>query len=138
MLFTEKSKALGIQNGYTGTIKALDTAFQTLHVRLDDNRMISVPLEQYDSVKLGWALTTHKGQGGTFDNVFVLAGGPMQDRHISYVQGSRARLNTRFYTTEQEAGEKLTKLARSMARPRQKQLAHDVDPSSTHSQQQAR
>ena len=74
-------------------------------------------------MKLGYAVTTHKSQGTTVQDTFILAGGAMQDRELSYVQASRARGNTRFYTDRIEAGEDLIELTRQMSQSREKDLA---------------
>lgn len=87
---------------------------------------VTIPLEHYQEIKLGYAITTHKGQGVTVENAFVLVGGGMQDLHQTYVQMSRTRGDTRIYTDKFEAGENLTDLARTMNRVNQKDLAHDV------------
>ena len=77
--------------------------------------------------QLGYASTTHSAQGATVDKVFVLAGGSMQDREATYVQASRARVDTRIYTDVLSAGgTELEELARSMERSRAKELATDL------------
>ena len=50
----------------------------------------------------------------------------MTDAQMSYVQVSRAKMMTRLYTTDDEAGPKLSHLTESMSRDRRKTLAHDV------------
>jgi hypothetical protein len=50
----------------------------------------------------------------------------MQDREISFVQASRARGVTRFFTDRLEAGAKLETLCKQFAKSRAKDLAHDV------------
>jgi conjugative relaxase-like TrwC/TraI family protein len=124
VLFTRKSRLLGVENGSLGEIASLDTQTKELFVRLDTEERIRVPLEDYEHVRLGYAVTTHKGQGATVERAFVLAGGPMQDREISYVQGSRARGDTRIFVDRAEAGEGLVELIRHMNHSRQKELAH--------------
>ena len=59
----------------------------------------------------------------TVQNTFVLAGGAMQDRELSYVQASRARGDVRFFTDEMEAGEDLAQLSRQVETSRRKDLA---------------
>ena len=46
------------------------------------------------------------------ENAWVLAGGKMTHREMSYVQLSRASKNTRLYTSSTEAGKELTALSR--------------------------
>ena len=85
-----------------------------------------IPVEFYDDVLLGYASTTHRGQGASVEqNVYVLAGGPMQDKQLSYVQLSRARGETKLFIDASEAGEQLTQLARAMAVDHRSDLAHD-------------
>jgi conjugative relaxase-like TrwC/TraI family protein len=126
VLFTRNDRSVGVKNGSLGTVTAADPALQTLRVRLDGGREVVVPLETYDDVRLGYAVTTHKGQGVTVDHAYVLAGGPMTDRELAYVQLSRARATTRVFVDRTEAGEQLGDLARAMAKSRPQELAHDV------------
>jgi ATP-dependent exoDNAse (exonuclease V) alpha subunit len=126
VLFTRNDRSVGVKNGSLGTVTAADPALQALRVRLDGGPDVLVPLETYDHVRLGYAVTTHKGQGVTVDHAYVLAGGPMTDRELAYVQLSRARESTRVFVDRAEAGERLGDLARAMERSRPQELAHDV------------
>lgn len=126
VLFTRNSMTVGVKNGSLGTVTTADPALQTLRVRVDGGPDILVPLEAYGHVRLGYAVTTHKGQGVTVDHAYVLAGGPMADRELAYVQLSRARGTTRVFVDRAEAGEQLGDLAKAMAKSRQQELAHDV------------
>ena len=94
-----------------------------LAIFLDTGYRITVDLNAYPHVAAGYAVTVHKGQGQTVDSAFVLAGGPMTDRELSYVQASRARGQTRIYCDTDSAGEDLTQLARQMENSRAKDLA---------------
>ena len=125
ILLTRNSRPLSVRNGDLGTIVGLDEKRNILSVRLASKNIVHIPVEHYEHVRLGYAVTTHKGQGATVDHAFVLLGGSMQDREISYVQGSRARLETFLYADEFECGEELTQLARQMSTSRAKDLAHD-------------
>jgi ATP-dependent exoDNAse (exonuclease V) alpha subunit len=124
VLFTRNRRALGVENGNLGTVDKIERSVLT--VQLDKGRAVQLDLADYDFVQLGYACTAHKGQGVTIDrNAYVLAGGAMQDLHLSYVQASRAKEQTRFYVDRGEAGEDLAQLAEAMSRDREKQLAHD-------------
>ena len=124
VLFTRNARAKGIQNGMLGTIEAIQPRLNSMTVRCDDGgHSRTISLREFDHVKLGYAMTTHKGQGTTVERAYVLTHEAMQDRELSYVQMSRAKTETRVYTTEFEAGEQLTDLVRSMERSRQKELA---------------
>ena len=50
----------------------------------------------------------------------------MADLHLSYVQASRARIDTRLYTERRYAGDTMEELSQEMSRERQKELAVDV------------
>ena len=124
VLFTKNNNVLGVSNGSLGSVVGIDERRNLVTARLDESdELVSIPLDRYDDVKLGYAVTTHKSQGTTVENTFILAGGVMQDRELSYVQASRARGNTRFYTDKVEAGEDLVELERQMEQSRQKDLA---------------
>ena len=131
VLFTKKSRPLGLDNGDLGTIERIAGLgpWKSLAVKVDGGKTVDVPLGKYNDVRLGYAMTTHKAQGATVRNAYVLLGGRMQDRHLSYVQASRAVENTRFFADRYEAGPELTTIARAMARSQAKEMAHDIlDP----------
>jgi Ti-type conjugative transfer relaxase TraA len=98
VLFTKNSMALGIMNGDVGTVE--NAGGDTLTVRVKDGGLVTVDVRTYDHVRLGYALTTHKAQGMTAEKAFVLTGGSMTDRELSYVQASRARGVTRWYVAD--------------------------------------
>ncbi|MCX6378982.1 MAG: relaxase domain-containing protein [Armatimonadetes bacterium] len=123
VLFTRNSRLYGVKNGTLGMVEGIDTAKQTLLARLDNGDRRTIDIRHYEQMRLGYAVTTHKAQGVTTENVFVLAGGPMQDRELSYVQASRARGDTRFYTERSEVGDTLAHLADQMQTSRQKDIA---------------
>lgn len=103
VLFTENNRNHNVWNGNTGTVLGFTIIKkprpkQAIRVRLDDGRVVNVPLS-FRRIRLGYASTVHKAQGGTYPEVFVLLGGAMQNLPISYVQGTRSREATHFYTT---------------------------------------
>jgi ATP-dependent exoDNAse (exonuclease V) alpha subunit len=126
VLFTRKSRLFGVENGTLATVVGVDPKERVLRVRLDTGERTRVPLDHYDHLQLGYALTTHKGQGCTVENAYILVGGGMQDRELSTVQVSRARGQTWIFTDRAEAGEGLTQLARQMSTSHQKELALDL------------
>ncbi len=129
VLFTRNAKLKGFRNGHMGTVLEANYASGYLIVRRDhDRKKVCVLFSRYDDLSLGYAATTHKAQGMTAKNVYVLTDEVMQDLHLSYVQASRARMNTRFFTTRDEAGgEDLCELAHKMSKDRLKLLAHELD-----------
>ena len=146
ILITKNDRGLEVNNGDLGTVKRIELISQRMIVRLDDGREVSLPYRDFQSMNLGYAITTHKGQGVTVNNSFVLCGGTMADREMSYVQASRARKETHFFTekitvwdTQLEAKVEKTfeELSRRMSVSRQKDMLHDVGASEgTHLQSQ--
>lgn len=130
VVFTKNNRSLGVNNGDFGIVEnirgVLSSPITPLTIRLDrdDDKgnaiRITLTPAAYSELQLGYAVTTHKAQGATVDRTFVLAGGWMQDRELSYVQMSRHREDCRIYTSEADAGDDLSSLSQSMARSRTK------------------
>jgi len=126
VLFMKNSRSLGLENGTMGTILFVEPLTHNLIVLLDDGRTVGVPLLRYQDISLGYAITTHKGQGATVENAYILMGGAMQDREMSYVQLSRARGDTHIFVDKHEAGPELQGLIKQMETSHEKKLAHTV------------
>lgn len=130
VLFHKNRFADGIRNGYRGVITGVDRFRGRVTIRLDgdERRDVTIRLRDYgpDGLTLGYAQTTHKGQGQTVDHSYLLVGGKLSDREMIYVQATRGKLSTRLFTDEAHAGEDLKALAQSLARSRPKELAHDL------------
>ena len=124
--FGQRDRRLNLENGDFGVVEQVNCTQRTLTVRLDSGRKVLVPTRDYDSIQLGYATTVHKGQGATVDRAFVLLGGHQQDQHLSYVQLSRARAETRVYVDRFEAGQNYADLLAIMERDRRRPLAIDL------------
>ena len=128
VLFRKNSRKHGVTNGDRGEVVRVSE--HGITVRLDDGTRITIHPDAADQVKphLGYASTTHSSQGATVDRCIVLAGGSMQDREATYVQASRARVETHIVTDRLSAGEdgELGELLRDMERSRAKDLAVDL------------
>lgn len=130
IVFTKNSRPLGVSNGDFGTIEnirgLLSSPLTPLTIRLDHEDEHGKPVRvtltpaAYKDLELGYAVTTHKAQGATVDRTFVLGGGWMQDRELSYVQMSRHREDCHIYTSVADAGEDLGALSQSMSHSRMK------------------
>ena len=97
---TRNSTPYGVKNGQLGTIEQIATQRDgaMLRVRLDDTRqVVTLPTARYDHLDHGYALTTHKAQGVTVDQAFVLAGGTMANRELGLVQLSRHRQHAQIF-----------------------------------------
>lgn len=126
VLFTKRSRYYGVENGTRAQVVELDAAKRRLTVKLADRSHVTLNLRDYGNLELGYALTTHKAQGATVERSYILLGGSMQDRHLSYVQASRAEMETRLYADADTAGENVVELAKAMSRDREKKLAARV------------
>lgn len=126
VIFTKNKRQYGVNNGDLGTIKRIDELNGTITVILDAGEKVRIPTAAYKEIELGYAVTTHKGQGRTVEKAFVLIGGEMDHREFSYVQMSRARGETRIYTERAEVGDTLTERAKEMSKSLQKKLANDL------------
>lgn len=125
VLCTRNKPSLLLKNGSTGTVVEVDSNTQLLRVRLDDGYQVRIDTQLYPHLDLGYALSTHKGQGLTVESALILTGDSMTDRELTYVQTSRARGQTRLYTDKDSSGEELAILSRQMQHSRAKELAHD-------------
>ncbi len=130
VLFHKNSYSDGIRNGYRGEVTAVDGFLGRLTIRLDgpEQRVVTIRLRDFgpDGLTLAYAQTTHKGQGQTVDNAYLLVGGLMADREMAYVQATRGRESTHLFVDEAHAGVELEDLARALSRSRSKELAHDI------------
>lgn len=95
VLFVRNLPSAGICNGDLGTIERI--VDQKVCIKLDEGRSVTVDAEGFAHLRLGYALTTHKAQGMTAENSYILTGGTMTNREMAYVQASRARGQTRWY-----------------------------------------
>jgi conjugative relaxase-like TrwC/TraI family protein len=124
VVFTDNKKTLGICNSEAGTLETIDGS--RIRIRLDSGKQLAFSLQDFDAIRLGYAFTTHRLQGSTVRDAFVLVGGGMQDLHASYVQASRAEVSTHLFTDTVEGGEDLETIARKMKRERQKDTVHEL------------
>lgn len=127
----QNSKLYGVLNGDLGVVVALNPLTRTMTVLLDakeqgKERTVAIPLDDYPKVQLGYAQTTHSKQGATLDHVYVLLGGSMQDKELTFVEASRHRQQLLLYTDVFEAGRDLEGLAEQMSRSHAKAMAHDI------------
>jgi hypothetical protein len=139
ILCTRNDRHLAIANGNRGTITAVDPQQHAVEVALDDGRRLTLPARYLEAghVAHSYALTGHKTQGLTFEHAFVLADERRALREWGYVALTRAREQTRLYTTAHELepdapphrtepAEPLDRLADALTRPAAETLALDA------------
>ena len=126
VLFTKNNRIYQVRNGELGTVTSIDNESRTVVIETDDKRYVKIAIQDYDNLQLGYAVTTHKAQGITVDKAFILAGGVMQDRELSYVQMSRSREQTKIYTERAEVGDTIADLSKRMKTSRMKVIAQDL------------
>lgn len=125
VLFTRNNRGLGVRNGMLGTLEGwrLDARSGSIEmtVRLDDGDVVRFNPAQYGHLDYGYAISTHKAQGVTCDQVSVLLSESMTDREWSYVAMSRHRQRLRVFAPSGMEED----LDRALGRSRQKELASD-------------
>lgn len=144
VLFHQRLRAQGVQNGHQGTILSVSPLLNRITVRLDHaplkpnstpnakatrmSQTVVIPLRSLrkEGLSLGYAATTHSMQGKSVPYAYALVGGSMTNREMSYTQMSRGQLQTRLFVAEADAGEKNADLAKSMKQSVRRGLAHDV------------
>jgi len=125
VIFERNSRQLGVKNGQLGTLSSwsLDARAGNLEltIRMDSGETVVFDPSAYGHIDYGYAMSVHKSQGVTADNVSVLISEAMTDLEWSYVAVSRHRERLRVLVPEglDEV------LAHSMGRSRQKGLASD-------------
>jgi conjugative relaxase-like TrwC/TraI family protein len=94
-------KDFDVRNGERGEV--LKTSEGGLTVRLEDGRKVEVDMGRYSALDHGYAMTTYKSQGQTYDKVVVEAdtsAPQLQDQRNTYVQITRARDDVRVFTDD--------------------------------------
>ncbi len=137
-------RGLGVINGSKGVVESIDSHSQKLGVRLDDERLVTLPIEYLEAghVAHAYAITGHKAQGMTTDRAFVLGDDSMY-REWGYVAMSRGREENRLYVVmgddvgrddvggAVERPYEVDQLVRSLERSRAKSLAFDANDDTT-------
>lgn len=124
IVFSRNSRGLGVRNGQTGTLTQWEVGRHgqiNVTIQSDAGQRVQFDLDDYRHFDHGYALSVHKAQGQTLDNVLVLISESMTDRQWSYVAASRHRKELRMFVPSELSNELPQKLTRS----RQKEVALD-------------
>lgn len=117
-----------VVNGHTGTVVAVDT--NTITVALDHGPTAQLDeryLRRGGQVTHAYALTTHRAQGGTWDQAIAVGVDTLR-REAAYVQLSRGAQCNHLLLTEPEVAELLDSLRRDTARHDQGITHPDDEP----------
>ena len=124
IVFTRNNRVLDVKNGQTGTLTAWGISNKggiALTVAADNGSRVEFDSSTYGHIDHGYALSVHKSQGQTIDNVLVLVSESMTDKQWGYVAASRHRKELRVFVPTELQDE----LAPLLARSRQKEVALD-------------
>ena len=121
IMFLQNDKAMNVKNGMIGTV--LGGNNDQLKVKTESNREVSINTKSYDKLDHGYAMTLHKSQGKTFDNVSVIAEKGM-DAKATYVAMTRHRENVEMFYSKDEF-KTYKSLANGLSQYRQKDMVAD-------------
>lgn len=110
-----------IKNGKRGVVVGLDSAGAM--VRWKDGQVTQLPNKSMRFADLGYAHTTIKDQGATYQRMIIAAsetGAKVFNRQATYVAATRAKDNTEIVTSNYEA------LLKSAGKEVKKTSAHDM------------
>ena len=119
--FTGTDRRVGVENGVTGIIEAIDGTH--LAVRLDgpEGKTINFDAANFDHFRHGYAGTVWKGQGDTLDQTYLYHSEHWRSAP-SYVALTRHREKTELFVATNTA-EDLKALAKQVARQEEKRAA---------------
>ena len=135
VLVTANDHRLDLLNGTRATVTAVDPRHQTLTLKADNERQVTVPAGWAGQhLDHGYAMTCHKAQGVTVETA-LLYGANALTREVGYVALSRGRAANHLYvpddndisddgaTTHVEDGRHLDRLAARLVVRRSQTLA---------------
>lgn len=100
IVFEKNDKNIGVKNGEFGIIKNID---EQGNITIDkDGYLLSINSKEYNYINHAYAVTTHKSQGQSIDNVMVWADSKNQNLNAGYVQVSRAKHDIEIYTDDKD------------------------------------
>jgi len=124
VVFTRNSRRVGVKNGQAGSLvnwRVDERGDIQLTIQADSGRKVDFAIGKYNHVDYGYALSVHKAQGQTLDNVLVMLSESMTDREWAYVATSRHRKQLRVFINE----EHMDSLESMLGRSRQKDISLD-------------
>jgi Ti-type conjugative transfer relaxase TraA len=110
IIFTSNDKKNGIYNSGVGIIQSLKypspigTA-KPITVKMENGPRVTFDPASFKSFRHAYAITAHKSQGTTVDQVLVLVDSSMMDREKFYVAISRGKANPQIFADRQTIGD---------------------------------
>lgn len=96
IVFLEKSRDLGVQNGTFATVMSIDKG--VVSAETNEGHSVRFHQSEYANIDYGYAATIHKTQGATVDRAFVY-GGPTLDAQLAYVALTRHRDDAQVFAS---------------------------------------
>jgi ATP-dependent exoDNAse (exonuclease V) alpha subunit len=104
-VFASETEKVNVRNGTLGSVTGISRNAEgdvMLSVKLDSGASVSFSPDTFDGFAQGYAVTTHKAQGVTVDQSFVLASVGM-NKHLLGVAMSRHREDTHVFAATVDA-----------------------------------
>lgn len=104
-------KDYDIRNGERAEV--VSTKDNELIVKTEDDRKLKIYLDKYNTIDYGYAMTTYKSQGQTYNNVVIEAETnykSLNDMRSQYVEITRARDDVKIYTDDKEELKELSEI----------------------------
>lgn len=96
IVFLEKSRDLGVQNGTFATVTGIEKG--VVLAEAGDGHTVRFHQSEYANIDYGYTATIHKTQGATVDKAYVY-GGPTMDAQLSYVALTRHRDDVQLFAS---------------------------------------
>ncbi len=135
MLFRISSKHYGFRAGDFGTIEGIGLSSMTLRLDRESSFLgvkyharVKVPKSLYRGLTMGYAVTAADAQGMTCEQALVLPRAGGNDLRGLAVQLSRAREDTRIFTTTRSVGEDIEAISDGVRQQTQKEAQRQPVP----------
>ena len=99
IVFLEKSRDLGVQNGTFATVTGIEKG--VVQAETGDGHSVRFHQSEYANIDYGYTATIHKTQGVTVDKAYVY-GGLTMDAQLSYVALTRHRDDVQLFASSSD------------------------------------
>lgn len=127
IIFKENSRDLNVFNGSSGTVEFVsgyNHEAENLTVRLDNGKVITFGLNEYNSIQHGYASTIHSAQGVTVDDAYLLVSRNMNS-NLAYVGMTRHKQNLQIYYSKEEFENGYHEMVTTLTKSQQKEFVGD-------------